>query len=319
MESSRQRSRSPHSESQQGTTDSPRPRSQSPLTESQRRREDRLRKRRERERNNRASESAEEREVRLRRRRERERARRASETAEQRQSRLQQLTTNQQQRLESETPEQRESRLQQLTTNQQQTLESETAEQRESRLQQLATNRQQRLESEMPEQRESRQQQNRQSQREARARDLQLPSEKFPGVKVKSTGRMHECVRCSHDRHIPKLYSSFPTCISAVVPIMSIYRLPLGQYWYSGHVINLPQDVASFAASLPRLPSELDVIVVRKEGANQSHRDFRVRRSVVHRALEWLVTHNIYYCANQIHISQDALALLPQDGSQHKK
>ena len=72
MESSRQRSRSPRSESQRGTTDSPRPRSQSPLTESERRREDRLRKRRERERKSRASESAEEKEVRLRRRRERE-------------------------------------------------------------------------------------------------------------------------------------------------------------------------------------------------------------------------------------------------------
>ena len=48
---------------------------------------------------------------------------------------------------------------------------------------------------------------------------------------------------------------------------MSLYRLPHGQYAYSGHVINLPQDVASFANSLPRLPSELDVIVVRKEEA----------------------------------------------------
>ena len=77
----------------------------------------------------------------------------------------------------------------------------------------------------------------------------------------------------------------------AVMPIMSVYRLPQGQYGYSGHVVNLPQDVASFVQSLPRLPSELDVIVVR-EGANQSHRDFRVRRAVVHRALQWLVTHN---------------------------
>ena len=50
--------------------------------------------------------------------------------------------------------------------------------------------------------------------------------------------------------------------ISAIMPIMSIYRLPYGQYGYSGHVINLPQDVSSFATSLPRLPSELDVIVV---------------------------------------------------------
>ena len=36
-----------------------------------------------------------------------------------------------------------------------------------------------------------------------------------------------------------------------------------GQYAYSGHVINLPPDVASFANSLLQLPSELDVIVVR--------------------------------------------------------
>ena len=59
--------------------------------------------------------------------------------------------------------------------------------------------------------------------------------------------------------------------ISGVLPIMSLYRLPHGQYAYSGHVINLPQDVASFANSLPRLPSELYVIVVRKEGAANTH------------------------------------------------
>ena len=69
--------------------------------------------------------------------------------------------------------------------------------------------------------------------------------------------------------------------ISAVLPIMSLYHLPHGQYGYRGHVINLPQDVAAFANSLPRLTSQLDVIVVRKEGATESHRDFRVRRSVV--------------------------------------
>ena len=42
--------------------------------------------------------------------------------------------------------------------------------------------------------------------------------------------------------------------ISAVMPIMSIYHLPHGQYGYGGHVINLPQDVTSFASSLPRVP-----------------------------------------------------------------
>ncbi len=42
------------------------------------------------------------------------------------------------------------------------------------------------------------------------------------------------------------------------MPIMSIYRLPLGQYEYAGHVINLPQDVVSFAQYLS---AELDALL----------------------------------------------------------
>ncbi len=76
-------------------------------------------------------------------------------------------------------------------------------------------------------------------------------------------------------------------------------HLPLGQY---EHVINLPQYILSFASSLPPQPSELDAIVVRKEGANQSHHDFRVRIAAVHHALQWLLANNsyVYYHADQI-------------------
>ena len=99
--------------------------------------------------------------------------------------------------------------------------------------------------------------------------------------------------------------------ISAVLPIMSLYKLPHGQYAYSGHVINLPQDVASFANSLPRLPSEVDVIIVRK-GASNSHRDFPVRRAVVLHALQWLVANKKYY--HNVCINPEALEILPEDG-----
>ena len=51
------------------------------------------------------------------------------------------------------------------------------------------------------------------------------------------------------------------------------------------------------------------------EGAVHSHRDFRVRRSVVHRALNWLVTHNQYYRSNHVHIDVNALEQLPHDGN----
>ena len=94
--------------------------------------------------------------------------------------------------------------------------------------------------------------------------------------------------------------------LSAVMPVMSIYRLPLGQYGYTGHIINLPQDVVSFAYSLPRLPSELDVLVVRKDN-EQSHRDFRVCRTVVHEALTWLLENNKYYRANAVRLNEEAL------------
>jgi hypothetical protein len=53
--------------------------------------------------------------------------------------------------------------------------------------------------------------------------------------------------------------------ISAIMPMISVHRLPQGQYVCSGHLINLPQDVLSFATTLPRLPSALDVVVVRKK------------------------------------------------------
>ena len=90
------------------------------------------------------------------------------------------------------------------------------------------------------------------------------------------------------------------------MPIMSIYHLPLGQYGHTGHVINLPQDVVSFALSLPRLPSELDVLIVRKN-SEQSHRDFRVRRSVVQQALTWLFNNNRYYTALMQYTSMNRL------------
>ena len=99
--------------------------------------------------------------------------------------------------------------------------------------------------------------------------------------------------------------------ISAVLPIMTMYRLPHGQYGYNGHVINLPQDITSFANKLPHTAAELDVVVIHKEGA-VGHHDFHVRRSVVLHAMQWLTVNNMYY--RNVTIDHDTLALLPVDG-----
>ena len=79
-------------------------------------------------------------------------------------------------------------------------------------------------------------------------------------------------------------------------------------------VDNLPPNVLSFATSLPQLPSEVDVLVVRRE-RDQTHQDFRVRRRVVQQALDWLLGNNQYCQANQVRINTDALDQLPDDGN----
>ena len=52
---------------------------------------------------------------------------------------------------------------------------------------------------------------------------------------------------------------------------------------------------------------------MRKEGSDNTHCDFRVRKLVVLRALKWLKQHNKFY--RNIEINQDALDQLPEDGS----
>jgi hypothetical protein len=42
--------------------------------------------------------------------------------------------------------------------------------------------------------------------------------------------------------------------IARALPIMRVYIKPGGQRGYSGHSINLPQDVKELAKSLPRYP-----------------------------------------------------------------
>ena len=100
--------------------------------------------------------------------------------------------------------------------------------------------------------------------------------------------------------------------ISAVLPLMSIYKLPRGQLGYRGHVISFPQNITTIAHTLPRTPSDLQILLLRKEGRNKSHHDFKVRKCVVLKALQWLIKNNKYY--KNIKISHETLNQLPEDG-----
>ena len=102
--------------------------------------------------------------------------------------------------------------------------------------------------------------------------------------------------------------------IAQIFPVVSVYNLPGGQYAYRGNIINFPQDVQEFVTRLPRDPSSLDLLIVRRYTENGSNfRDFHVRRGKVMQALQWLKAYNIFY--RDIDIDNNILQKLPENGS----
>lgn len=80
--------------------------------------------------------------------------------------------------------------------------------------------------------------------------------------------------------------------IARALPIMRVYIKPGGQRGYSGHCINLPQDIKELASSLPRYPKDIALIVVKVKGRNNTFKDIKVRKEKVQNALQWLIENN---------------------------
>ena len=100
--------------------------------------------------------------------------------------------------------------------------------------------------------------------------------------------------------------------IARVCPIMCVYQKHGGQHGYKGHVINFPQDVQGFLDKLPCSVKDLPVLVVRRSGVENTHKDFTVRRDRVLAALQWLKRNNPCYA--DVGIDMASIADLPIDG-----
>ena len=139
------------------------------------------------------------------------------------------------------------------------------------------------------------------------------------------------CYRCKRDKKSPKKFSAEndmdpgtvpeqlrgltqveEMLISRVCPIMRVYRKHGGQRGYKGHVLNLPQDIQSFLNRLPSRVADLPVLIVRRHGAEDTHRDFTVRRHKVLEAVLWLKTNNQFF--KDIEIDRDVIQSLPENG-----
>ncbi|RIB17779.1 hypothetical protein C2G38_2186428 [Gigaspora rosea] len=160
-------------------------------------------------------------------------------------------------------------------------------------------------------------------------------NECFPSIKLV----MGECRRFYNDKTIPKKFLSENNIdpgdapkelkgfteikemlIAQIFLVISVYCLHGGQYAYRGNVINFPQDVQEFTTRLPRHPSSLDVLVVRRQSANGLTRTpnniyrgyIEILAKKITQALLWLKTNNRYYA--NITIDNEVLQLLPENG-----
>ena len=101
--------------------------------------------------------------------------------------------------------------------------------------------------------------------------------------------------------------------VSRLSPAIQVHMLKHGGKAANGNCVAFHQNVNEPVQVLPKLPSEINLIRVRKLGKNQTSKEFNVRRYFVQIALVWLKYHNPAY--SDIIISQSWLDGLPVNGS----
>ena len=148
-------------------------------------------------------------------------------------------------------------------------------------------------------------------------------------LEFKGTG--NTCTRCKRDKKVPKLWSdenNMDPChvpeelskmsdaekmlIAWLAPTVHVHMLKHGGIASRGHCIAFPQAVQEPATILPRLPAEVDIIRVRRQGKDDTHKDFRGRRQCVEGALRWLKDNNPAY--GDIVIDDSRIQNLLEDG-----
>ena len=75
--------------------------------------------------------------------------------------------------------------------------------------------------------------------------------------------------------------------ISKITVCMNVHILRHGMLASKGHSVSLPQRM-TIACNLPKLPSDIGIVVVRKKGSNTKSKEYTVKRDVVQNALEGL-------------------------------
>ncbi|KAB2110926.1 hypothetical protein AG0111_0g1920 [Alternaria gaisen] len=112
--------------------------------------------------------------------------------------------------------------------------------------------------------------------------------------------------------HLPALSPIEEMCIARAHCFVEVRQHRGVQHKYRGHICNFLSNVGKVYDLLPRLPRELDVVVIRPGNhvnvpgiARQFKHEYRVRKGALRVWLDYLVVHHPGY--RDVHIDQDRL------------
>ena len=149
--------------------------------------------------------------------------------------------------------------------------------------------------------------------------------------RLECKGTRNMCTRCRRDKKVPKVWSGEnnmdPMAVPEILSNMSdaeqmliarlastvhVHLLKHGGIASKGHCITFSHAVQEPSTILPRLQAEVDIIRVRRQGKDNTHKDFRVRRHRVEGSLRWLKDNNPAY--GDVVIDGARIENLPEDG-----
>ena len=101
--------------------------------------------------------------------------------------------------------------------------------------------------------------------------------------------------------------------ISPILTVMSVFRLPGGHLLSRGHVANFSQDVSKVCSILPRLTSDIPILIVKKIDQNNVSKEFKVNRNRVSTLLKYLCANNPDWKRLNIKYNQENIDKLPEN------
>ncbi len=102
--------------------------------------------------------------------------------------------------------------------------------------------------------------------------------------------------------------------ISPIAPMMSVHRLPNGQLLNNGYCATFAQDLKPILTQLPRLPEDVDILVIQKKNKDNTNKQFICDKNRLIRIIKFMEKHNQLWIKHGCKLNYDNLKSLPQYG-----